>query len=277
MFDRILKCLMAVALIVFAVSGVMALKDYRTYRSAEIDYDHINEMVSVASTEEETSPSETKTEMESAAETEPAFPAVSIDFDGLIKVNPDFACVIYIPALDLRYPVVYSRDDVEYLTRTFDGKKNPAGCLFVDYLAAKGFTDRNTTIFGHNMKNGTMFGSLKKFGKDETLAAGNPYFYLYFQNKTYKYRIFSYYVVGNEDETIYGAIDSDEAYRTLVDAARSRSLYHPEDFDIDFASMPRLVTLSTCYGTKHVDNFVVHGVLVDAEPAEDLTCSREAK
>lgn len=89
------------------------------------------------------------------------------DYDRLHEINQDLVGILSIPELDLKYPVVQAEDNSEYLDMTFEGNKNPAGCLFMDYENSNDFTDPNTYVYGHNMKDGSMFGSLKKLIRDE--------------------------------------------------------------------------------------------------------------
>lgn len=131
-------------------------------------------------------------------------PHLCIDYDALLRMNPDFVCVLYIPALKLRYPVVYSKDNADYLHTTFEGKHNAAGAIFYDCTSPKDFRGENTYLFGHNMKNGSMFGTLKKFEKDAALCSSDPYIYIYTKDHVRTYRIFSYY------ETVDGSASYDD-------------------------------------------------------------------
>ena len=99
-----------------------------------------------------------------------------IDFEALKEKNDDFCAWLVIPALEVNYPVVWCGDNDTYLTKTFEGGTNSAGCLFVDGANSPDLTDRNTLIYGHNMKNGAMFGTLSDFLQKEELAAEDPYF-----------------------------------------------------------------------------------------------------
>jgi sortase B len=267
---RILSILIpAVLLVIFIYSSFMLVTSLLRYRAADRDYAELGKMITVETSAETAAQGETETEgTAEEAEPLPDFPPLSIDYAGLTAANADFACVIHIPALGLTYPVAFTDDNERYLTETFDGKRNPAGSIFVDSYASRDFSDRKTIIYGHNMKNGSMFGKLKNFSRDPSLAAGDPYFFLYFPDRIEKYRIFAYFVISNEDETIYNPVQSDEEYDRVVSVSEAKSAYRPADLEFSFADRPRLVTLSTCYGTGHTDNFVVQGALVDTRNAE---------
>lgn len=189
------------------------------------------------------------------------YPAMSIDYESLQAINEDYRAWLELPALEVSYPVVCAEDNDHYLHYTFEGNRNGAGCLFIDYENASDFSDPNTFIYGHNMRNGSMFGCLKKFRQDASLCEQNPYFYLYTQDRVYKYEIFAYYTA-EYDSDRYMLITSDEEYDYYVETALDFSEYVlPHEFD--FSERPNIVTLSTCSGTVGgTTRLVVHGVLV---------------
>jgi|GEM_PF-699359 len=127
-------------------------------------------------------------------------PALEADYAGLRSMNSDFVGVLYFPALEMCYPVAHSHDNLEYLKRTFSGSFNASGCIFLDRYDSPSMDDQFTLIFGHNMKNGTMFGSLKKLAQDKSLCENDPYFYIYTTEGVYVYRIFAYGQISSQDE-----------------------------------------------------------------------------
>lgn len=227
-------------------------------------------------------------------------PTLTIDFGHLQEINPDFAGVLYVPALDLLYPVAQSRENnTDYLRKTFEGNANATGSIFLDSVASPDYTDANTFLFGHNMKNGTMFGSLKKFAADPALAPSDPYVYLYLPDRVLQYEIFAYYVTkvgsrtyedftddeGRSDYLAYVMQQSayDPPYLVMpgeteegtAPAAGDQSVFDPGDkvssdagagqTPIDFSKGQNLLVLSTCSGTEHTNRFVVHCALVGIE------------
>ena len=105
----------------------------------------------------------------------------AVDFEALKTMNKDVVGWIrFDEPAQINYPVVRTTDNEKYLNTTFEGKKNAAGALFVDYCNAEDFTDKNTFIYGHNMKNGSMFGQLRKY-KNNAFCEEHPYFYIYTQ------------------------------------------------------------------------------------------------
>jgi sortase B len=106
----------------------------------------------------------------------------------LKMINPDFIGILDVPDLGIRYPVVQGNDNEKYLNTTFEGKRNPAGCIFLDCENNPDMSDNNTFIYGHNMKDGSMFGSLKKLKtKEWTGKDVRAYFYTDSGSITYEF------------------------------------------------------------------------------------------
>ncbi|MBD5483638.1 MAG: class B sortase [Lachnospiraceae bacterium] len=192
---------------------------------------------------------------------------VHIDDEALRGINEDYRAWLRIPALRLSYPLVEGPDNDYYLHYTFEKKYNAAGCLFIDYETASDFSDRNTFIYGHNMKNGSMFGCLKRFRKEQGLCASDPYFYIYRGGEVYQYEIFAYYTTEYTSDR-YRLIYTEEEYDNYIADALRLTEYIPVH-ELDFSERPNIVTLSTCAGTYGTtERMVVHGVLVGVSEAE---------
>ncbi len=244
------------------ISGYFFLSDFFEYKAASDEYKALERFIVVHK------PKEVK---EEEVVEEDTYPDLEIDFDGLLAVNPDFIGVLYIPALnDLTYPVVISHDNAEYINRTFEGNTNASGSIFMDCYASRDLTDANSLIYGHNMKNETMFGSLKTFATVQGFKAyaEHPFFYIYTKNHVYKYEIFSYHTTP-VDSYIYDGFYGEDGYDTYVRLSEADfdvqldSLGEERLHEYDFSERPRMVTLSTCWGTGHVYNFVIHGMLTN--------------
>lgn len=189
-----------------------------------------------------------------------AYPRLHINYEALTELNDDFRAWIRVPVLDISYPVVRADNNEHYLNYTFEGKWNGAGCIFIDYENSDDFSDYNTYIYGHNMKNGSMFGSMKRFRTEPDLCATNPYFYIYTQDAVYKYEIFAYYRT-EYDSDRFMLVTTEDEYDYYVESARRYSLYEPAH-EIDFSDRPNIITLSTCSGTSGTKRLIVHGALI---------------
>ena len=184
-------------------------------------------------------------------------------FPRLKAVNPDFVCVLEVPAIGLQYPVAASHDNTEYLSIMFDGTENPSGSLFLDMAADREFRDRHTIIFGHNMRDGSMFGSLKQFAQDFTLAQQNPEIALKTEEGILNYQIFAFHTADPGDSVLYGLPETDAEYDQWLHRVREKAAWIDENLWGEIQSVrPDVLTLSTCWGNDHKNNFVVHAVRV---------------
>lgn len=119
----------------------------------------------------------------------------------LLQVNPDYAGWIFIPGTPVSYPVVYPENNDEYLNRTFEGLENPCGCLFFE-ASCPPLSSKNTVIYGHNMKSGEMFGSLKKYTEKDFLEK-NRTIYLCFGGEWSRYQVQKAYLTDHRDKSPY--------------------------------------------------------------------------
>ncbi len=202
-----------------------------------------------------------------------------IDFEGLREINPDIVGWIEMEAIDVFYPVMQARDNEYYLYRTFKKVNNKAGSLFVDYRNRPDFEDKNTIIYGHNMKNGSMFGQLKEFlerpaqaeapaedletdtaapsGEDEQLCAydRSPYFWIYTPEYIYQYEIYSVAEVDEHSKDYQREFETEEAYQKFIDRTVGQSRY---ETGVAVSVTDTVVTLSTCTAA-HEERLIVQG------------------
>ena len=254
-----------ISMIVF---GGLFLRDFLEYRAAEDEYASLQDHIVISEEPKKEAPKKEKVsedEFDDEAEEEPVdllHPHFQIDYGALSGVNADFTAVLHVPALSITYPVVKSKDNEEYLHRTFEGKANFAGSIFLDANAKGSYDHKNTFIFGHNMKNGTMFGKLKYFLRDDQLANSNPYVFLCRPEGITRYRIFSYYLTTVESP-IYNDFEGDKGYDQYLSLVQRLSSYrnYPKD-SIDFSRRPDIITLSTCSGPSGGNQrFIVQAAL----------------
>jgi hypothetical protein len=97
---------------------------------------------------------------------------IPIDFAAAQQQNPDIYAWLRIPGTAVDYPILRRADDDNYyLDHNLDGSAGYPGCLYTQSCDAADFSDFNTVVYGHNMKNGTMFGGLKQYRDGDYLAA----------------------------------------------------------------------------------------------------------
>ncbi|MDR3766600.1 MAG: class B sortase [Butyricicoccus sp.] len=155
----------------------------------------------------------------SAAPAQPAEEAFQVDFNALSRINPDVVGWLYVPDTVISYPVVQGGDNAYYLTHLFDGTQNRAGCLFLDRWC-QGLEGKNSVIYGHAMKNGTLFASLKQY-QNQSYYEAHPLLYLYTPEKTLTIRLFSAYETDTKGDAWRLSFSSEE--RTIHPGSRNAS------------------------------------------------------
>lgn len=181
-----------------------------------------------------------------------------VDFTALQGINDDIVGWLKVGALDISYPVTQASDNDYYLHLTFELVQNAAGCIFVDYQNRPDFQDDNTIVYGHNMKDGSMFGTLKNFVQDGVYES-DPYFWIYTPERIYKYEIFNCSTVGAVSNTYTLEFGSRKEFQNYLDKALMQS--QVDSSKVKVKSSDKIVTLSTCTGDEET-RFVVQGKLV---------------
>jgi sortase B len=190
-----------------------------------------------------------------------------IKYSQLKAINPDFVSWLYFPYFEISYPVVHENEIDQYLKTTFDGTPNKAGCLFTDILSTTDFTGMHDIIFGHNMRNGSMFGKLKRLGQtdDRENIKQNPYIYIYTESAVYQYQIFAFYVT-TVGSNAYSVVNSDEEYENFLQYISTHNAFDDQGL-VDQSDHPSILTLSTCSGSSGSGRrFVIHSAKVNSWP-----------
>ena len=184
-----------------------------------------------------------------------------INFNKLLSINEDTKGWIKYNNDKINYPIVQSNDNSYYLKKSFDGKTNQSGTIFMDYRN-KSFSDKNVVIFGHAMTDGSMFGSLKDvFKKDFFDNKENNYIKIIdTDNQKFIYQIFSYYIIEKEEYYITTSFDNDSSFNKFINTISKRSY---KNFKIKVTKDDNILTLSTCSGTGNTTKRkVVHAKLI---------------
>lgn len=179
-------------------------------------------------------------------ETEEKEDSEKIDFDKLLSINDDTIGWIRFNNDKVNNVIVHTTDNSYYLNHNFNKKKNQAGTIFMDYRNTS-FDDKNVVLFGHNMTDNTMFGSLKDVFKDDFFKKKeNNYIKVYNKdNELLTYQIFSYYIIEKEEYYITTSFSNDDEFSKFIDTIRKRS---KKKFDIDVNLADKILTLSSCEG-----------------------------
>lgn len=183
----------------------------------------------------------------------------NIDFDTLKTKNSDTVGYLKVNGTDIENVVVKGKDNSYYLKHNFNKEYNTAGWIFADYHNKLDGTDRNIIIYGHNMRNNTMFGTLKNVLNEEWKDVEENRFITFItEEESYIYEVFSVYQIEAEDYYITTNFKNDEEFLKFANTLKSRSKYN---FDVDIKEEDSILTLSTCANNNKY-RVIVHSVRV---------------
>lgn len=240
--SKVIPILLIVAVLVFLFSGCQLAMSLYPYLAGGKEYDEVREL---------------------ALESDDVGDGFKVDFAFLERENPDVVAWIRFeePSI-INYPVVQSKDNNEYLTKTFFANDNKLGAIFMD-MRNTSFNDRNVFIYGHNLKvGGEMFSQLNEYA-DEEFCKRYPYFYIYTPDgKTRTYKVFSASVVKAEAENYQPSYPTEKDFTDYLKVCKKSSNY---DVDVKLDAQSKIVSLSTCTNVRDDERFLVQGVLIDEE------------
>lgn len=245
-----------IGLSLVAYSGYHLFKIYSDYNTSDKTYEKLQDEYAVDDSKKDDD-STKGSEAQS-----PWYDDIDIDFAGLRSENPDVVGWIYFENEDISYPVMYSGDNSYYLRKTFKREHATAGSIFLEGSNKTDFSDCHTIIYGHNMKNGTMFAQLLKY-KEQDFFEKYPYFSIYTPDgKESKYQIFVAGVVEDTAVNYQFAFQSDEEFLNYIETIKGTSLYTP---NVEINAASQIVTLSTCTNVADEERFVVQAVKVSEQ------------
>lgn len=190
--------------------------------------------------------------------------APPVDIKKLQETMPDAYAWINIPGTVIDYPIVqHPTDNSYYMYRTSDGKENVAGSIFTENYNTKDFQDPNTLIYGHNMKDGSMFATLHKY-EDKGFFDQNKTVYIYTEDDILEYQIFAAYLYDNRHLMQSFNFNDPEVFsRYLEGILDTRDMSSNIDRTINLTKESHIITLSTC--DRHGDNYryLVQAVMVE--------------
>lgn len=167
----------------------------------------------------------------------------NIDFDTLKETNEDTSAFLKVNGTNVEYIVVKGDDNKYYLNHNFEKEYNTAGWIFADYKNKLDGTDKNIVIYGHNMRDNSMFGSLKNILKKEWYDnEENRYVTFVTEDEQSTYEVFSIYQIEKEDYYIKTDF-TDKEFEEYLKIVKERSI---KDFNIKITNKDNILTLSTC-------------------------------
>lgn len=236
--DIIRKVIICICMVIFLISAYELYKIFSEYNKNTNVYEEIKEVVPTI-----------KTENYIAKE----------EFENLKLQNEDFKFWIRVPETEIDYPVVKGVDNDEYLYTNFKGESNKGGSIFLD--ASNNIEeDKNMVVYGHNMRDGSMFGTLRRLKNHEYFDKNNK-IYIYLEDKTLEYEIFSVYTEDATLESYKTKFNNDEEYSNYINEALSKSFF---SFDVKDIDKGKIITLTTCTNVTEEERLIVHGKLIDS-------------
>lgn len=239
----------------FLGSLTMALTLRKEYRLGEALYEQAEQIAAVP-------PSETA--QTDASESQPA-PSedgmADISVAALQEASRDVIGWIRIPDTALSYPIVQGEDNDYYLNHAWNGAVTSVGSIFMDYRCVEDFSDFNTILYGHRMKDGSMFASLKYYSKADYWDA-HPYVYIKGADRTRQYAVFAAYEAPVKACTYERNPEGEEPRQAVIDYALEQSVIRT---GVIPAATDRILTLSTCTGDGYDTRWVVQAMELPAE------------
>ena len=185
-----------------------------------------------------------------------------IDFESLWEINKDVYAWITIPGTIIDYPILqHETDDSYYLNHTIEGVEGFPGCIYTERKNSKDFTDNNTVIYGHNLRNGKMFTELHKF-RDENFFSQNDIIYIYTPTKQLTYKIFAAYLY--DDRHLMNSFDFSDSKvyaKYLTEIQNMNSVDVNLRKEIKITDTDKIITLITCIRKQPEKRVYVQGVL----------------
>lgn len=272
-----------IALVCAVICVIIAVFLYVDEQQAGEAYEELKEAVVMQTeTESETVETETSSETESQSETETYAESetagtempetqgepveIPIDFASLQSMNPDIYAWIQVEGTVIDYPIVqHPEDNSYYLDHTVEGEEAIEGAIYTEDYNEKDFEDPNTVIYGHNMRNGSMFQGLHDFS-DRSFFNENREITIYLPDEIRHYEIFAAYLY--DSRHILQSFDFSnekifESYLNSIFSIRDMSSYVDSTVEVDTDS--KIITLSTCYKGMDEKRYLVQAVLVSVE------------
>lgn len=245
--------LVMICLGIFSYSCCRVYKMLSEYESGKNTYQALEEYISVPMIPENSD----RTPKESQFEEKQKVVYPQVDFAALMDQNQDVIGWIYLENTPINYPVVQSGDNAYYLKHLFDGSYNSAGCIFLDSRNKSDFTDRNSIIYGHHMKNGTMFSDLTEY-KSQAFYEEHPEVLLVTPNQNYVIKLFAGYVANIKDDAWRVSFDNEEDFDAWLRKAIEKSTF---ESNINPVGTDIIVSLSTCSYEFENARYVLLGIL----------------
>jgi sortase B len=251
--NLILNLLLLICIIIAAYAGYQIYLEYTDYHAGTVEYDKLQEIAKENGLGNSDDDSSDDSSLPFKDE-EDATKRLENIYASMKSQNSDYMGWLYVNDT-ISYPVV-QRDNDYYLRRTFSGNYNRAGTLFIEETVENGWDSPNVLVYGHNLMNDKMFGTLDDY-ESKQYCEKHPVFYVFLENEYRIYKVFSAYQTKPNTNTYQVSFEDDLDYQTYIQAMLDKSYYQVENEALDTKN---IVTLSTCTN-KDDGRFVIHGYL----------------
>lgn len=270
MKKRVRILLITVLVCVFAVSCGMLVEELVQYKAGDKTYEEAEKLVDLPDFSNLATEPAGSAEDGSSASVPYVDPYAeelrNMDFSALRAVNSEVLGWILIPNTVISYPLLQTDNDTYYLRHTWKKETSVVGSIFLECGNSGDFSDFNTVIYGHNMNNGSMFGSLKKY-KSRSYWKAHPYVYITDRNGSRAYRIFAAYEVSTFGAAYQVGFSSDASRQKFLDSCAGQSVVAT---GVTPTVRDHILTLSTCTGSGHATRWVVQAVLRSTAAADSV-------
>ena len=243
------KILLVIFTAIFLFSGYQLLKIFLEYHAGTAEYSQAADQY--VKEKEDAGNKEPVADLEEGSDTCP----IEIDFASLQAENPDVVGWIYSPDTVINYPVMKGETNDTYLHTMLNGQYNSSGSIFMDYRNNPDLSNYVTILYGHHMKNGSMFASLHKYS-DQTYFEEHSYIWYLTPQGNYRINVISGFIE-NAVAPVYGLFEDEESFREFVDYAISKSDFQSR---YDYSKAEHLMVLSTCSYEYEDARYIIVGI-----------------
>ena len=251
-------------LVVIAIGIVLILREAQKRKTAAEKVEEITETVN------DVEPVKDEVEETPYSNLGIEIPEKNLDWNKLHKENEDIYAWITVTDTTVDYPVLqHPTDNTYYLNNNIDGTPGYPGCIYTEDYNAKDFSDKNTVLYGHNLKDKTMFSSLHNYEEENTFSK-DQYIYIWTENDVFVYKVFAAYEFNSNHLLLNYDYNNEYVYEQYI-----KDIFNVKDNgygianikdDIDVTKEDRIITLSTCTADHNSDQrFLVVGVLIPPE------------
>lgn len=255
MSKKLRWALIILFLTIAVISGGVTVHKIISYEQGAENYEEAEQLAGIVVTEPEEEEEEEKNPLPQIN----AENLTNLNLAALQEVNSEVLGWILIPGTPISYPLMDGTDNEYYLNRTWDREWNWMGAIFLEKLSNPNFTDFNTIIYGHNVRNGHMFSELRNY-TEQSYYNGAPVIYIATEDGIARYDIFAAAEVSTESSAFWLDVENENNRQTFIDQALEAS-------QIETGIVPniddKILTLSTCTGNGHATRWVVQAVLAD--------------